>query len=74
MIFKCAKSYLQIVGCIGKGAFAKVYLANDLSTNQKYAVKKLETSKMAQKKLELFKTEKRILRFASGNNLKNIII
>ena len=73
MIFKCAKSYLQIVGCIGKGAFAKVYLANDLSTNQKYAVKKLETSKMDQKQLELFKTEKRILRFASGNNLKNII-
>ena len=73
MIIKSGNLNLELLGSIGKGAFAEVKIANDLMTNQKYAVKILETSKMDQKELELFNTEKRILRTALANNFKNII-
>ena len=73
MIIKSGNLNLELLGSIGKGAFAEVKIANDIMTNQKYAVKILETSKMGQKELELFDTEKRILRSALANNFKNII-
>ena len=73
MIIKSGNLNLELLGSIGKGAFAEVKIANDIMTNQKYAVKILETSKMGQKELELFNTEKRILRSALANNFKNII-
>ena len=73
MIIKSGNLNLELLGSIGKGAFAEVKIANDIMTNQKYAVKILETSKMGQKELELFDTEKRILRAALANNFKNII-
>ena len=73
MIIKSGNLNLELLGLIGKGAFAEVKIANDIMTNQKYAVKILETSKMGQKELELFNTEKRILRSALANNFKNII-
>ena len=73
MIIKSGNLNLELLGSIGKGAFAEVKIANDIMTNQKYAVKILETSKMDQKELELFNTEKRILRTALANNFKNII-
>jgi serine/threonine protein kinase len=73
MIIKSGNLNLELLGSIGKGAFAEVKIANDIMTNQKYAVKILETSKMGQKELELFNTEKRILRAALANNFKNII-
>ena len=73
MIIKSGKLNLEILCLIGKGAFAEVKIARDLLTNQKYAVKILETSKMGQEELEYFKTERTILRVALANNFKNII-
>ena len=73
MSIKTSHLNLELSKLIGQGAFAKVYLAKDLSNNKKYAVKILETSKMCQKKLELFKTEKKILRLAIKQNFRNII-
>ena len=73
MIIKTSHLNLELSKLIGQGAFAKVYLAKDLSNNKKYAVKILETSTMCQKELELFKTEKKILRLASKQNFRNII-
>ena len=74
MIIKTSHLNLELSKLIGQGAFAKVYLAKDLSNNKKYAVKILETSKMCQKKLELFKTEKKILRLAIKQNFRNAFI
>ena len=73
MSIKTSHLNLQLLKLIGKGGFAEVYLAKELSTNKKYAVKILETSKMSQKELELFKTEKKILRLAFKQNFRNII-
>ena len=73
MIIKTSHLNLELSKLIGQGAFAEVYLAKDLSNNKKYAVKILETSKMCQKELELFKTEKKILRLALKQNFRNII-
>ena len=38
MIIKSGNLNLELLGSIGKGAFAEVKIANDIMTNQKYAV------------------------------------
>ena len=73
MLIKSGPLNLEISHLIGEGAFGKVYLAKDLSSNQKYAIKIVETSKMSQKAQELFNNEKKILRIATANNFRNII-
>ena len=73
MLIKSGPLNLEISNLIGEGAFGKVYLAKDLSSNQKYAIKIVETSKMSQKAQELFNNEKKILRIATANNFRNII-
>ena len=64
---------LQDIKQIGKGAFAKVFLVQDLLTGKYYAKKVVETSKMDQKELNLFAIEKLILRTSLTYNFKNII-
>ena len=59
MLIKSGPLNLEISNLIGEGAFGKVYLAKDLSSNQKYAIKIVETSKMSQKAQELFNNEKK---------------
>ena len=73
MFIKTNHLELELLKMIGKGTFGEVYLAKDLSSNQKSAVKILDTSQMTQQKLELFKTEKKILRLASKQHFRNII-
>ena len=64
---------LKTIKLIGVGAFASVYLVQDLITGKYYAKKVVETSKMDQKELNLFAIEKLILRTSLTYNFKNII-
>ena len=64
---------LKTIKQIGKGAFASVYLVQDLITGKYYAKKVVKTSKMSKKLLHYFIAEKLILRASIAYNFKNII-
>ena len=56
---------LKTIKLIGVGAFASVYLVQDLITGKYYAKKVVETSKMNPLEYKLFSSEKSILRVSS---------
>ena len=65
---------LKNINLIGQGAFACVYLVQDLITGKYYAKKVVETSKMNPLEYKLFSSEKSILRVSSlSYNFKNIV-
>ena len=64
---------LKNINLIGQGAFASVYLVQDLITGKYYAKKVVETSKMNPLEYKLFSAEKLILRTSSSYNFKNIV-
>ena len=64
---------LKNINLIGQGAFASVYLVQDLITGKYYAKKVVKTSKMSKKLLHYFIAEKLILRASIAYNFKNII-
>lgn len=56
-----------------KGQNISVYLCEEKTTKLKYAVKRVETSKMNQNELNLFENEKKILRNVMNDKNRNII-
>ena len=64
---------LKNINLIGQGAFASVYLVQDLITGKHYAKKVVETSKMNPLEYKLFSSEKSILRTSLSYNFKNIV-
>ena len=64
---------LKNINLIGQGAFASVYLVQDLITGKYYAKKVVETSKMNPLEYKLFSSEKSILRTSLSYNFKNIV-
>ena len=56
-----------------KGQNTSVYLCQEKTTNLRYALKVVETSKMNQNELSLFENEKKVLRNVSTDKNRNII-
>ena len=64
---------LKNINLIGQGAFASVYLVQDLITGKYYAKKVVETSKMNPLEYKLFSSEKSILRTSLSYNFKILL-
>ena len=56
-----------------KSQNTSVYLCQEKTTNLRYALKVVETSKMNQNELSLFENEKKVLRNVSTDKNRNII-
>ena len=66
------KNMLQqfnFIGTIGKGGFCTVYLAQDIMTQKYYAIKEIYITKLNPKELNLFETEKKVLRTVQHKNI-----